>query len=140
MTKAEMNAWKIWTGRLLVVSGGFLLLAWVPIFFPVELMQRCHEMLGLGAFPVQPITIYLARSTSLLYFVHGVVTVYVGWHVDRLWPMVRVLGILHLIIGLLMVYVDLSAGMPMFWTLGEGLPITGLGALIVFLSVRGSVE
>lgn len=132
-----MNPWRLWTGRLLMLSGAFLTVAIIPVFFPVELMKRCHEWLGLGEMHIQPISIYLARSTSLLYFVHGVVTVYVGFKVDRLWPMVRVLGFLHILIGLLMIYVDLDAGMPLYWTCVEGAPVAGLGCLIVYLSFRG---
>lgn len=132
-----MNPWRLWVGRLLVISGAFLTIAIVPVFFPVELMKQCHQWLGLGEMQIQPVTVYLARSTSLLYFVHGVVTVYVGWHVERLWPMVRVLGVLHVMIGLTMIYVDLNAGMPWYWTWGEGAPVALLGGLILFMWSRG---
>lgn len=135
-----MNTWKRWTGRLLVVSGAFLLLAIVPVFFPVSWMEYFHELLGLGVMDMQPITVYLARSTSILYFVHGVVTVYVGMNVERLWPLVRVLGALHVMIGILMIYVDVNAGMPLYWTCGEGAPIALLGAVIFYCSTRGERE
>ena len=135
-----MNPWKLWTGRLLVLSGAFLTLAIVPVFFPVELMKQCHQWLGLGEMQIQPVTIYLARSTSLLYFVHGVVTVYVGWKVERLWLMVRVLGMLHILIGLTMIYIDLNAGMPLYWTCGEGAPVAVLGCLILLMWTRGEAS
>jgi hypothetical protein len=103
-------------------------------------MAQFHEMLGLGEMKVQPILVYLARSTSLLYFVHGIVTVYVGIQIERLWPMARILGALHVVIGLLMIYIDLNAGLPIYWTCGEGGPIAALGALIVFLTVKAGDE
>lgn len=131
-----MNPWKLWTGRLLVVSGGFLLLATIPIFFPVSWMEHLHGLLGLGEMPVTPITIYLARSTSLMYAVHGAVTVFVGLKVERLWPMVWLLGFLHLLIGITMIGVDFSAEMPWYWTAGEGGPVAGLGGLLLFLWYR----
>lgn len=132
-----MNPWKLWTGRLLMLSGFFLTLAIVPVFFPVTLMQTIHQWLGLGEMPMSPITIYLARSTSLLYFVHGATTVYVGWKVEKLWPIVKLLGALHVTIGLIMIYIDIDAGMPSYWTLGEGAPIAALGGFILFLFARG---
>lgn len=132
-----MNIWKLWIGRLLVVSGAFLVLATLPVFFPVSLMQQLHEMLGLGEMPDAPIVTYLARSTSIMYAVHGFVTVFTGLKVERLWPMVWLLGLLHAGIGLLMIYVDISAGMPLYWTLGEGAPICGLGLFILYLWKRG---
>ncbi len=132
-----MNPWKLWTARLLILSGAFLTLAIVPVFFPVSIMERLHSWLGLGEFPVYPITIYLARSTSLLYFVHGITTIFVGWHIQRLWPMVRLLGALHLTIGLMMIYIDINAEMPLYWTSGEGAPVAGLGILILYLSACG---
>ena len=140
MEQRLMNPWKLWTGRLLVLSGAFLLLAIVPVFFPVSWMAQFHERLGLGEMQVQPILVYLARSTSLLYFVHGIVTVYVGMHIERLWPMARILGGLHVVIGSLMIYIDLNAGMPLYWTCGEGGPIALLGSLVVWLTMQADWE
>ena len=114
----NMNKWKLWTGRLLLVSGSFLLLAIVPIFFPVTLMNTIHGWLGLGEMAQTPIVIYLARSTSILYAVHGAVMVYTGLKIERLWPMVMLLGVLHVAIGLTLIGVDINAGLPLYWILG----------------------
>lgn len=134
----NMNKWKRLTGQLLVVSGGFLILAVVPLFFPIDLMKVIHQWLGLGEMPDSPIAVYLARSTSMLYAVHGFVTVYTGLKIERLWPMAALLGFLHVGIGLTMIGVDLNAGMPAYWVAGEGGPIAGLGALILYLWNRGN--
>ena len=132
-----MNVWQLWTGRLLMVSGAFLILATVPIFFPVELMDKIHQWLMGEEMPVSPITIYLARSTSLMYAVHGFVMFYTGYKVTESWGMVKLLGFLHLFIGFTMIWVDINAGMPMYWTAAEGGPIAGLGGLILFLWNKG---
>ena len=70
----------------------------VPVFFPVALMATLHQWLGvggeLGEFPNAPITIYLARSTSLLYAMHGAVMFYVAWQFDRCQLLVPLLGCL----------------------------------------------
>ena len=115
-----------------------LLMAVVPVFFPVSLMATFHQWLGLGDFPDAPITIYLARSTSLLYAMHGAVMFYVAWHFDRCQALVPLLGFLHVVLGLTMIGVDLNAGMPLYWTAGEGLPIALTGAAILWLYRRSS--
>ena len=115
-----------------------LLMAVVPVFFPVSLMATFHQWLGLGDFPDAPITIYLARSTSVLYAIHGAVMFYVAWHFDRCQALVPLLGFLHVVLGLTMIGVDLNAGMPLYWTAGEGLPIALTGAAILWLYRRSS--
>ena len=115
-----------------------LLLATVAVFLPVSQMAIMHRWLGLGEFPDAPITIYLARSTSLLYAMHGAVMFYVAWHFDRCQLLVPLLGWLHVVLGTVMIGVDLNAGMPLYWTAGEGLPIALTGCAILWLFRRSS--
>ena len=115
-----------------------LLLATVAVFLPVSQMAIMHRWLGLGEFPDAPITIYLARSTSLLYAMHGAVMFYVAWHFDRCQLLVPLLGWLHVVLGTCMIGVDLNAGMPLYWTAGEGLPIALTGGAILWLFRRSS--
>ncbi len=114
------------------------MLATVAVFLPVSQMAIIHRWLGLGDFPDAPITIYLARSTSLLYALHGVVMFYVAWHFDRCQMLVPLLGFLHVVLGIAMLGVDLNAGMPLYWTAGEGLPIALTGGAILWLNRRSS--
>ena len=101
-------------------------------------MATLHQWLGLGDFPDAPITIYLARSTSLLYALHGAVMFYVAWHFDRCQLLVPLLGWLHVVLGTFMIGVDLNAGMPLYWIAGEGLPIALTGGAILWLFRRSS--
>ena len=119
---------------VLILSGMFLMLAFLAALLPVHWMAVAHQWLGLGDFPDQPITIYLARSTSLLYGVHGVLMLYTGMTLDRHWQLVRLFGWLHVLIGLSMLVIDLTAPMPWYWTLIEGGPIASLGVLILLLA------
>lgn len=118
--------------------GAGLMLATVAVFFPASLMATCHRWLGLGDFPNAPITIYLARSTSLLYAMHGAVMLYVACHFDRCKSLVPLLGLLHVVLGVTMIGIDLNAGMPLYWTAGEGLPIALTGGAILWLFDRSS--
>ena len=118
---------------LLAIIGCGLLVAAGAVFLPVETMAKMHQWLGLGEFPDAPITRYLARSTSLLYAVHGALILFVSLDLKRYWPLAALLGWLHVVIGLTMLGIDLSSPMPLYWTAGEGLPIAAVGALIVYL-------
>ncbi len=128
------NFWEIWLRRLMFLSGSFLLLATFAVFLPVAAMAEAHEFLGLGTFPDAPVTIYLARSTSILYALHGAVTVYVAWQWNPLKVMVPFLGFLHIVLGLTMLGIDLTTPMPAYWTAIEGGPVAALGVLIVWMS------
>jgi hypothetical protein len=129
-----------WLRLLLAIIGCGLLVATIPIFFPVSWMASIHGWLGLGEFPQEPITVYLARSTSLLYAVHGGLMLFVSFDLDRYWPIVPLFGWLHVVIGLAMLGIDLTAPMPWYWTAVEGIPIALAGLVIVGLCRRANRE
>lgn len=119
---------------LLGLIGIGLMVATLPIFFPAWLMADCHRWLGLGEFPNQPITLYLARSTSLLYAIHGFVMTYVAVTFQRNWHWAPVLGWIHLVAGLMMLGIDSAAPMPLYWIVGEGPGVAAMGAVLIWLS------
>ena len=123
---------------ILVLSGAFLMCAFLATLLPVETMKATHAWLGLGDFPVAPITDYLARSTALMYGVHGTVMLFAGITIQHHWRFVALLGWLHVVIGLAMLAIDVHAAMPTYWTLVEGPPVAALGVLILILFQRGS--
>ena len=59
-----------------LLAGCVLSLAFLAILLPVSVMQSANDWLRLDTFPDAPLTVYLARSTSLLYGIHGVVMIY----------------------------------------------------------------
>lgn len=122
-----------WLRWLLAITGCGLMVATLPVFFPVQWSATIHGWLGLGEFPQGPITVYLARSTSMLYAVHGSLMLYVSLDMKRYWPMVRVFGWLHVIMGLTMFGIDVTTPMPTYWIIGEGIPIALAGLLIIWL-------
>ena len=123
---------------LLAVTGVGLLLAVVPIFFPASVINYLHQQLGLGEFPDVAIAFYLARSTSLLYAVHGALMFFVSFNLVRYWPLVRLFGFLHVVLGLTMLGIDFSAPMPLYWIIGEGMPVAATGLLILWLWNRSN--
>lgn len=138
MNQPQSSRCRKYCRGLIGVVGAGLMLATFAVFFPVSLMATLHQWLGLGSFPDAPITIYLARSTSLLYAMHGAVMLYVAWHFDRCQALVPLLGLLHVALGASMFAIDLNAGMPLYWIVGEGLPIALTGGAILLLFRRSS--
>ncbi len=129
-----------WLRLLLAIIGCGLLVATFAVFLPVKLMATTHQWLGLGEFPDSPITIYLARSTSLLYAVHGLLMLIVSFDMKRYWPLVPVFCWLHVAIGLTMFGIDFSTPMPIYWIAGEGLPIAATGLFMVWLWRKANLD
>ena len=123
---------------VLRIGGITVLTAFFAIFLPVRWMATTHEWLGLGAFPEAPIVDYLARSASLLYAWHGGMLLVISTDVRRFRPLLRYIAITTVVCGLLLVGIDLHAGLPSYWTLWEGPPIALIG--IALIALVGRVE
>jgi len=128
-----MKKYEIWLRRLVCLNGGFLLIATLAMFLPVPVMAHIHELLGLGRFPDAAITIYLARSTSLMYAIHGALTLYVAVQWNPFYRLVPFLALLHVLIGFSLIGIDLTTGMPSYWTWLEGGPIACFGLFLLWL-------
>lgn len=134
-----MNAEKI-LSWLLMITGCGLMVAFLFVLMPGSQMASIHQWLGLGEMPDAPITLYLARSTSLLYGIHGVLMFVCGRNIQKYSELVPVFGWLHVVIGLSMLGIDLSSGMPWWWTTFEGVPIAMAGLLIVWLNKKATEQ
>ena len=121
---------------VLRLGGTLLLLAFFAIFLPPATMASVHRSLGLGSFPAAPVTDYLARSIAALYGFHGVLLWIVSTDLDRFRPLVLYVGLMNVVFGLLLTGIDLFAGLPLWWTLGEGPPVILTGAVILVLYRR----
>jgi hypothetical protein len=119
---------------LLRLSGGLLLLALLAIFLPTEWMAATHRWLGLGEFPGSPLVEYLTRSASALYAVHGGLLLVLACDVRRFAPVIVYVAGAGVVFGVLMVGIDLTAPMPLYWTVGEGPVALGLGLVILWLA------
>ena len=126
--------------RLLVVllrlAGGLTVTAFLAMFLPVDWMIATHRWLGLGEFPRAPVVEYLARSIALLYGSSGVFTLIVSRDVVRYQPLVHLVGIMSIVFSVVIVVIDLYAGMPHWWTLTEGPPVAAFGLVVLRLNRR----
>jgi predicted MFS family arabinose efflux permease len=112
----------------LIAIGDFC--AIVAVFLPTSAMSVVHETMGLGALPDEPIVGYLARSASILYALHGAILFYVSLNVDRYESLIRFLGLAIACCGLAFWIVDQFEDLPLWWRIGEGPLVIGLGAVI----------
>jgi len=123
---------------LLHFGGAVLVLAFAAVLLPAEWMAAAHRWLGMGEFPAAPLTDYLVRSLSALYGFHGVLLFLVAGDPLRYQRIVRYLGVMDIVFGLMMLAIDLHAGMPPIWTAVEGPPLVCAGALILYLLNRAA--
>ena len=132
--KLKPETWRWVLSWFLVLDGSILLLASLTVFLPVGWMASTHQWLGLGEFPQTPISLYLARSTSMLYAVHGAIVLAVGRRLGELYRLVPLLALLHFLMGCLLFGIDWTSGMPSYWVWGEGPPIAGSGLVLGWMA------
>jgi len=119
---------------LLRLAGAITASAFLAMLLPVEWMAWTHRALGLGEFPRAPVVDYLARSIAALYGFHGVLLLVVSSDPVRYRAIVRYLAVMNGLFGAIVAAIDVYAGMPLFWTLGEGPPIAAFGVVLGWLS------
>ncbi len=122
-----------WLAILLRIAGGVMLLAFGAVVMPAEWMAANHRWLGLGEFPASPLVDYLTRSASVLYGIHGGLYLVVAGDVRRYAGVLAYLAATAVLFGVLMLGIDLHAGMPWYWTFSEGPSVLAFGALLLVL-------
>jgi hypothetical protein len=123
---------------LLRLAGTLMSLAFLAVVMPTDWMVATHAQLGLGELPRLAIVDYLTRSLSARYGFHGLLLLFVARDVVRYRGIVSFIGVTNIAFGLMMVAIDLHAGMPVMWTLSEGPPIAAFGVVLLHLNARVS--
>ncbi len=121
---------------LLRFAGGITLCAFLAMVMPTAWMQDIHRGLGLGELASDAITEYLTRSLSALYGFHGGLLLVLSTNVRRFRTIVGYVAVMNILLGVCLLGIDLSAGLPTWWILGEGPPIVVFGAGLLWL-LRG---
>ncbi len=114
------DRWRRVLAWYLRFSGGVDVLAVVAVLLPTSAMAAIHEALGLGELPSATIVGYLARSTSLMYALHGAMVIFVSFDVVRYRPLIAFLVGAALLHGLELLVIYMATAMPLWWTLAEG--------------------
>jgi hypothetical protein len=119
---------------LLRVAGAMTSVAFLAMLLPTDWMAATHRWLGMGEFPRTAVVDYLARSIAALYGFHGVLLFIISTDPVRYRTIVRYVGVMNILLGIFLVFIDLHAGMPWWWTLTEGPPIAMFGAVVLWLT------
>jgi len=120
---------------LLRLSAIVMLMAFPMMLLPVEWMATTHRWLGLGDFPASPLVDYLTRSISFLYGFHGGLLLLIASDIRRYRTVLVYAIVMGVAFGVAIIAVDLHAGLPLTWTLGEG-PMIIVAAVIMGLLLR----
>ena len=130
-----MTVTRLWLlATLLRLAGVVTASAFFAIFLPVEWMIATHEWLGLGVFPRSALVDYLTRSIAALYGFHGCLLLIIASDPIKYRALVWYAAVMNIGFGIIVLAVDLHAGMPMFWTMAEGPPIMALGIVVAILN------
>jgi len=125
-----------WLVFFLRLGGVVLVLAFPTMLLPVGWMAATHEALGMGPFPASPLVDYLTRSIAALYGFHGVLLFLLSTDVRRHSPVIVFAAAMSLIFSVMILIIDLHAGVPLRWTLAEAPFIFALGLILLLLVVR----
>lgn len=109
-----------WLQLLLRALGAFDLLALGAVVMPNSWMAAVHAWLGMGDMPQATVVEYLARSASLMYAQHATIVLFISRDVRRYLSLIAFMAWLAMFSGIIMLAIDLSSGIPLFWTLVEG--------------------
>jgi hypothetical protein len=123
---------------LLRITAVVMILAVVAVFLPFDTMALIHRWLDLGEMPREPIVHYLARSASALYVLLGVQTFYVSLDVRRYLLLIRFSCLVSVVFGVVLLFIDWAAGMPVYWLVGDGPMVIVLFGVIGWLAYRVS--
>jgi hypothetical protein len=118
---------------VLIASGASCAMAVLPMLMPLHWLATCHRLLGLGPMPSGPLVEYLIRSVCGLYAMLGVLMIMTGQRLPQYRPMVMCLAGLWIGFGLAIGWIDLSAGLPSWWTWSESLMTIAMGATFYVL-------
>ena len=133
------NPYDRWLLLYLRVVGGITLLAFAAAVMPESWMIAIAGWLEVDPFPRDPLTFYLARNLSVLYGFVGVGVLVLASNLDHYRDLVGLLAIGTMLFGVCQWIVNAQAGLPWWWTLGEGGSTVVGGALMRWLYARSSL-
>jgi len=114
--------------------------AFLAVPLSVESMVSTHRWLGLGDLPQAPIVEYLARSVAAFYGFHGVLLFLLSTDVNRYAPIITYIAVMNVVLGLMLVAIDVQAGLPVWWIASEGPPVVLTGIALGLLNRAAARE
>lgn len=124
-------------GTLLVIMlrlfGCLDMLAAIAVFMPQSWFAVANQATGLGAFPTDTMSIYLARSGPAFYVIHGALLVFLSTDVSRYRPVIQFVGWSSIAHAAILIWIDVISCMPAYWIAleGPGLAFVGTSFLVL---------
>jgi len=115
------------------------LLALAAVLAPRPFLESAAQAVGLPL-PEGPLPVYLVRSASILYAVHGVLVLFLSLDVVRYRPVIRFLALVALVHGVVILGIDLFERMPLWWCVAEGPGIAAMGIVVLLLLRRAGLS
>lgn len=119
---------------LLRLAGVVTSSAFLAMLLPTDWMAATHQRLGFGEFPRIPVMEYLTRSIAALYGFHGGLLLLIARNPIKHIIVVRYVAFMNVALGVMLLVIDLEAGLPEWWTLVEGPPIILVGIAMAILA------
>ena len=106
-------------------------LAVLLAFLPWTVIEQIHSFVGAGELRQEPLIEYLVRSVSLLHAMFGVLLVLLSGDVARYRDLIRSLAKLLSLAAIILAFVDLQAGLPLWWLATQCGGLLGIGAYLL---------
>ena len=122
---------------ILRLTGTFELLAFFAVVMPRSWMEASHSWLGMGAMAEGPLIMFMIRQASYAYGMHGVSLWLLASDVKRYRTLILLNGISYSIAAVLFAVIDHTAGMPIWWTIGDAFGCGAFGVALLWLTYSG---
>ena len=129
--------WQAWLLRLV---GAFEVLAFLAVLMPRSWMEASHAWLGMGEMLVSPLLMFMIRQASYTYGMHGVALWIIAQDVRRFRPLVILNGVAYLLGAPVFYFIEVSAGIPWWWTAADVLGCGLFGGALLWLTLGGRDE
>jgi hypothetical protein len=132
MSRQQLQVW------LLRLAGATEMLAFTAVVMPRSWMEISHAWLGMGEMPGGPLIMFMIRQASYTYGMHGISLWVIATDVERFRLLVILNGIAYLLAGPVFFLIDVSSGIPFWWTMVDTFGCGGLGLVLLLLTRRSS--
>ena len=130
MNRQVAQAW--W----LRLTGLVEVLAFIAVVMPRSWMEISHRWLNMGQMPDGPLIMFMIRQASYTYGMHGVFMWILASDVERFRPLITFSAISYVLAAFVFFLIDQSAGMPIWWTVGDALGCLVVGVVMLLLNFR----
>lgn len=125
---------------LLRLAGAVEVFAFIAVVMPQSWMEISHAWLGMGEFPDGPLLMFMIRQASYTYGIHGISLWVLASDVKRFRPLIVFNGFAFLVGAPVFFLIDITSGMPLWWTLSDPMSCGLLGAGLLWLSRSSDSE